>query len=627
MNRGTRILLGVFLGLLVVVLAVAWWPRNHGGAELRIPGWGSLQKTDKPEEEAPIDRIDIETAEGRVTLTRDGTTRKWTMSAPEGARADRYKVRQMLEVLKEDLVSVIPSVATKEDEKAYGLDDQNRIRVTWHRAGQPEVTLEIGSAQKEEKEGPPGAGDTFVRVAGDSRVWRVLERDLRRPFEGGLKALRDRRLLDFESGDVQAIEIRDPEAPDPEDREIRLVSEVQGSAEKAAEEGSESGKAPPKKDRTWRFEVPSGLAAGNVSAYVASLAGIYVQEYVDALPEGWRIDDQSFRITAVLEGGRQVEIRLSNLKDDQAFVQVSGVGGYGKVARYAHDQLRKHTGELRDTRLFGIPRDRVQAVEIRDGTSRVAIERAGNTWRSVVPAGLPLGRAAVEALLTDLETLKADAFLPPSARQGVQMGLEDPIVTVTVTTTDGGRRVLKVGAEKGSGSRYVALEPGGQVALLPGWSLARVRKGPEDLRQKTFFDFDQARVRRIEIAQADETLVLVDAGETAPGKRSWKAVKPREVTSLKDEAVGLVLGTVAGWTAKAIARDPAARKAVSGKPEVTVTAELDDGTRHTLRIYAEKKDGDPYGIAPDEPGFRDVVLVLNQWQVSQVRKRLADLQR
>ena len=625
MNRGTRILLGVFLGLLVVVLAVAWWPRGRGGADLRIPGWASVQKTEKPEEEAPIDRIDIETSEGRVTLVRDADTRKWTMSAPEGARADRYKVRQMIEVLKEDLVSVIPSVASKDDEKAYGLDEGNRIRVTWHRVGQPEVTLEIGAAQKDEKDGSPGAADTFVRVAGDPRVWRVLERDLRRPFEGGLKALRDRRILDFESGDVQAIEIRDPGAPDPEDREIRLVSEVREGTDQA--EGADPGKAPAKKERTWRFENPPGLAAGAVSAYVASLAGTYVQEYVDALPEGFRIDDQSFRVTAVLENGRRVEIRLSNLKDDQAFVQVSGVGGYGKVARYAHDQLRKHTGELRDTRLFGVPRDRIRAVEIRDGSSRVALERAGNAWRAVEPAGLPLGRAVVEALLTDLESLKADAFLPPSAWQGAQTGLEAPVVTVTVATADGGRRVLKVGAEKGSGTRYVAVEPSGQVALLPGWALGRIRKGPEDLRQKTFFDFDQARVRRIEIAQPEETLVLVDAGESSPGKRAWKALKPREAASLKDDAVGLVLGTVAGWTAKAIARDPAARKAASGRPEVTVTVELDDGSRHVLQVFGEKKDGDPYGIAPAEPGFRDVVLVLNQWQVSQVRKRLSDLER
>jgi len=625
MNRGTRLLLGVFLGLLVVVLAVAWWPRGRGGAELRIPGWGAQQKTEKPEEEAPIDRIDIESSEGRVTLVRDGTARKWTMSAPEGARPDRYKVRQILEVLKEDLVSVVPSAASKEDEKAYGLDEKSRIRVTWHPVGQPEVTLEIGTAQKEQEPGgAPGAADTFVRVPGDSRVWRVLERDLRRPFEGGLKALRDRRLLDFESGEVQALEIRDPGAPDPEDREIRLASEA---APEGAGKAEGDGKAPARKERTWRFEKPAGLAAGAVSAYVASLAGIYVQEYVETLPEGVRIDDQSFQVTAVLEDGRRVEVRLSNLKDDQAYVQVPGGGGYGKVARYVHDQLRKHTGELRDTRLFGVSRDQVQSVEIRDGSKRVALERAGNGYRATVPAGLPLGKAAVEALLTDLESLKADSFLPPSARQGIQPGLEDPLVTVTVTTKDGGRRVLKVGAEKGSGTRYVALEPAGELALLPGWALGRIRKGPEDLRQKTFFDFDQSRVRRIEVAQPEETLVLVDAGESAPGKRTWKAVKPREVSALKDEAVGLVLGTVAGWTAKAIAQDPSARKASSGKPEVTVTVELDDGSRHVLRIFGEKKDGDPYGVAPDEPGFRDAVLVLNQWQVSQVRKRLADLER
>lgn len=618
MNRKSRILLTIFAVLMAAVLAVSLWPRGRSAADLRVQGWSPGSKSDKADEECPFDRIEVDFGGTSAVLSR-GADRTWTMAPPAGARPDRYKVRQLADLLREDLVSVVPASPRAEDLKAFGLDDASRVRVTYVRPGAAPTVLDIGTVQK--PEGGTGEGDTFVRVAGDARVWRILGRDLRRPFEGGVKGLRDRKLFTFDAGDVTAIEIHDPAAPDAVDRQIRLVSEA------VPAEAPKEGQPEKKPERSWRFETPAGLATGDVRSFLAAVVGIYAQEYADALPEGVSISEDAFALTLALADGASVRLRLSPVKGDAAYLKVDGAEGFAKVAKYASDQLRKHTGDLRDRRLVAASRDAIQAVDLVDGGRRLAFQRDGNGFKALVPAGLPLGRSLVDSFLADLEGLKADAFLPSSQREGVDTGLDQPIVTVGVTTRDGGRRVLKVGADKGSGTRYVAIEGSDDVATLPAWALTRLRKGPDDLRNKTFFDFDPARLTRIEIAHPDETVALERASGTASPDRLWKAVKPSEATDLKTETVGTLVGTVAGFAAKSLATDPAARKAVAGKPDFTLTAVLADGSRHELKVFADKKDGDPYATASGEPGFRDAVLVLNAWQVKNVQKRLAELRK
>jgi len=199
-----------------------------------------------------------------------------------------------------------------------------------------------------------------------------------------------------------------------------------------------------------------------------------------------------------------------------------------------------------------------------------------------------------------------------------------------VRLKDGGTRVLKVGKEKDKGVFYAQVAGSADVVTLPQWMLSKVKKGPADLRNKRVFDFQEPDIASIELVHKDETVRLVREAAGADGKEpAWKATAPKEATGLKAEIVKTLATTLAGLTAKDFAADkaPAAVGLGASGQDLTVTVTLKDGSRHVLRVSAEKKDGDPYALATGEPGFQDVVLVLNQWQVSQVRKRLADLLR
>jgi hypothetical protein len=622
MDRKTKTLLYAFLALLVAVLAVTLWPKRTSEPGLKVAGWSAAKKVDKSDEEGPVDRIDVDVGGKKVTLARSDKAR-WTLTPPEGARADRYKVRQILDLFQGDVTSVVSSRVKDADLAAFGLDAAGRVAVTLYQGGVATTSLEIGQVQKPDKSEGPGEPDTFVRVPGQDRAWRVISKDLRRPFDDGVKGLRDRKLFDWDAGDVTALAMTDPGAADPVDREVVLASAVKAEASppKAGEKKDDHRKP----ERTWRFEKPAGLKMGDPKNYLASLAGLYATEFADALPDGATLPPDAWRIAATLDDGRKVGLAMSADLGDSAWVSVDGTPGFAKVSKYTADQLRKHSGDLRDKTVFGVDRADVTTVEIVDGGRRLVLDRVPPAaFKAVEPAGLPVSRTALDALMGEFETLKADAMLAPGAVAGVDTGLDAPAATITLKLRDGTRRILNVGKEKDKNVFYAALAGQPLVLTLPQWSLARIRKSPADLRNRKVFDFEENAIASVELALKDET-VRLEPTDGAPGKAAWKATAP-QAADLKAETVRTLVSTLTGLTAKDFAADRTVKTAgLAGGQDFQVTVTLKDGSRHAVRVSAEKKDGDPYAVAPTEKDFRDTVFTLNQYQVRNLQKRLAEL--
>lgn len=617
MNRTTKILLGTFVALLVAAAGAALWPKKGAGPDLLVAGWGPGTKLDKAEEEGPIDRIELAIGKDKVVLARAG--RDWTMTPPDGARADKYRVRQILEAFREDVSSVVSSRAKPEALKSFGLDDEARVSVTLSAGGAVRTAIEVGALQKPDA-GPAGPaaggeGDTFVRVPGSDRVYRVIGKDVRRPFEGGIQAIRDKKLFGWEGADVAGITIRHPAATEVVDREVVLASDEKPAA--AADEGE--GGAAKKPERVWRFETLAGLAAGDVRSFANNLAALYAQEFADKLPDGVAIGPDAYRVSVQLADGKEVEIAVSEVANDAAWLHVTETPGYAKVAKHTAEQIRKKVGDLRDKTIFGVKREDIRGVRIVDGDKRVAFERDGNGFKAIEPAGLAIGRTAVDTLLGDLETLKADTIVAASALAGTDPGLAAPAVTVTVRTKEGVEKTLSVGREKDKGVFYARLSGNDEVVTIAQWMLGKVRKSPSDLRNRKVFDFEASAIDAVELVHKDET-TRIERKTDKP--EEWRGTSPKVEETLKAETVKTLLSSLGGLTVKDFAAD---RKPGSAKPDLTVTVTLKDKSRHVLQIGPEKKDNDPYATAPGEKGFSGTVFVLNQYQVKNFQKRLAEL--
>lgn len=615
MKRKTLVLLGIFVGLLVVVSVVKLWPQRSAGPDLRLAGWGSGEKVEKAEEEGPVDKIVIE-AEGTKTTLRREKKDKWLMEPPAGARADKWKVRQIVEAFRDGLSSVVSSRVSPDTLAAFGLDEKSAIKLTLYRGESVFAAVEIGSVQKPED--GVGEGDTFVREPGSDRVYRIIGKDLRRPFEAGIKGLRDKRVNDFESDDVVEITLKNPRAQAELDKLIVLKSEpkVQPQGEAEAEEKKE------KKEREWRFEKPQGIKAGNIKSFAATIASLYAQEYVDSLPEGVAIGDDAVEIEVVLEDGRRVKMRVSEVKDESAYVAIEGVPGYAKVSKYTAESLAKKVSDLRDKAIFGVKKEDIVRVSISDGGSRVEVVRQGEGWRAAEPAGLPVGKAQMDMLVRDIETLQAKDILDP-AQVSEDTGLSSAKTIVSVTTRDGKVLTLRIGREieKEKGTFYAGLSGSREILTIASWMAQRVKKGPKDLRNKTIFDFTADRIKTIEIVRADETLKL----ERKEGDK-FRATAPQVVEDLKEDAVRTLVNTLAGLTAKEIVEGKKRENVgLAGKAKVEVAVVLEDGSRHVLRISEQNQSGDPFAEAPTEPDMKGAVFTLNQYQVRNFDKRLEEL--
>jgi len=608
MNRKTKMLLVIFLAMLTVVVIFKVWPDEGAGPGLNLPGWSQGREVDKAEINGPIDRVVVATSDGEVTLERVSED-KWSMSPPKGAGADRFKVRRILESFREDLTSVMSSEATGDDLESFGLDAENRITVTLFKKEEEVSSLEIGAVQKPEKGHVDG--DTFVRIPGDDTVYRLIGRDLRRPFDKGVKGLRERRVFVWETEDVIGIDIDNPSASNSVDQRIELRSRDTG------DEG----------DGEWRFVKPDRFEAGDIKSYVRTISSLYAQEFIEELPEGVDFDEGTYRVLVMLEDGKTVSFTLSAAVDDAAYLRVDGAQDYAKLSKHTAESVRKGLADLRDKSVFGVSQEEILKVDVNSEGKRLAFTRAGDGFRCLVPSGMPLGESQVDTFLRDVERLKAKDLLTDIDVKGEDTGLGRPKTTVTVTTMQGDVMTLRVGNEKDGGASYATVSGSADVMTIAGWSLKKLTSKPLDMRNKKLFAFEADSMRTVEIARDDETVVLVrEPAEEDGDEPVWKATEPRESDDLAEDKVRTLVNTLAGFTVKGFAMDERpAGVGLDGGAAIRVTVTLDDGSKHELKVSGEKKDNDPYGASATEPDFKGLVFTLNQYQVKNFDKRLAEL--
>lgn len=607
MNGKVKVLLGVFLLLLAVVAGVRWWPKPQA-PELRLSGWGPGLRTEKADEVAPIDRIEI--AIGQDTGVLERGAEGWRLTPPEGATADRAKVRQILDGFRENLVSVLGS-PTAGSEATFGLDPDHRIRVTLRQGESIAIDLEVGAVRKPES--GTGPGDTFVRVPGTDRAWRIPDRDLRRPLQDGIPGLRDRRILPFAADRVTAITVSHPDAANPLDR--RIVLESTSAQTDAAEPPSETPKA-----RQWRIVSPQGQAAGDVHRLTSALDTLRAQEWANTLPDGVDLGPDAFGIEATLDDGTRWTLHVSTPGDGGAWLRADDVPGYARIPKHTAQALRLRLGDLRDKQVFGLTPDRIASIALDDGPRRWHFTRKGNDFESLSPLDLPLGRAQIEALFGDVARLRAESWMPRDEAREAGAMPSDPAAQLTVWATDGSRQVLHLGNPGDGGKVWAWRDDDPDTATIASWILERIRQDAESFRNRVVFPFAAPDISRIRIEHPDEVVTLV-AGQGNDGDTTGFTLDG-EATPPKPEAVLSLVSTLAGLSARSF---PLNAPRLSGRADLRLVVTLRDGSGHELRIAGKDADGNPYGIAPSAAGFRPTVFTLSPHQVDQMRIRKADL--
>ena len=177
----------IILFLIIAALVFYLVSRKGNRIQYEIPELNEVAAAD-------ISGIVIQGAEKKLSLSRKEG--QWVIE-PEKYTADSYKVEKMLDFLaKPELVTV---VSDSKDYMRYGLDEKKRVSIKAMSGESFIRTVEAGYQAD-------AHGFTFVKIENDSRVFHA-KGDLRDIFTTDMSEIRDKKVVFFESEDINSVEL------------------------------------------------------------------------------------------------------------------------------------------------------------------------------------------------------------------------------------------------------------------------------------------------------------------------------------------------------------------------------------------------------------------------------------
>jgi hypothetical protein len=521
----------------------------------------------------------------------------WTLTQPVQADADNDKADDLAgDLSRLEVVEYVDDEPTPEDvEKKYGLTTPRFVvDLGFTGPGAKPRKLEVGAA----REGKPEA---YARLDGAGSVF-AIPNSLVESLDRGAVALLPLELWSTTSDRVTAVEIRRGE-----DETYKLTQE--GSDWKL----------------TGPFEAPASFA--EVQPLLTAVANVRAEKY-DALtpdPEKHGLDKPTLRVSTTYKESKpgeppQEAVVMRTLVVGKETAPDAGSryatleGGPGAVFVLPDPLVREADkpalGRL-DRRLLSLDPARITRVEIDGPTpdtsvtlTRSADDPAG--WKAE-GADFALDRPTVDALLFT-------AARPPVSRlaaygpavRWADFGLEKPEYTVTVTL-EGDKPVthaVKLGKAEPSGERYVRVDDGPAVGVLPARDAEALARGKLDFADRTMLTFDPAQLTAISRKKGQDELELTETG------LNWEVTKPAKqkadretVESLADQ-LGRLRAVKVAAVAPADLGEPFGLKEPAAT--VTLTVGTDKPETKVLRIGnpvdPEKPDGDRYAVAENKDG-------------------------
>jgi hypothetical protein len=333
-----------------------------------------------------------------LTLQR-GEDDKWSFGAPVTVPADSSSIgflAQSAASLEAD--RVVEENVT--DWKPYGLDD-------------PAMTLEVklkdGTSHRVlfGKETPTGSA-LYVRLDGDPRLFTAYTY-AKTSFEKEVFDLRDKKLLHLAS-----------------DKVSRIVVDSGGRSIEFGKSGESS----------WQILKPQPMRADNFT--VGDLArAVENAEMVSVVAEGDpsapKIDFSKplATVEAVDEGGTHT---LTLAKEgEKYYARSSDLEGAYEVSSTLAESLNKKLEDFRNKKLFDFGFAEVAKLQLRDGETRVAVEKKDDKWVLASEGGRELASSKVQTLIDSLRNLAATSFTSDSAADQSKYGVNNPAIEAEVT--------------------------------------------------------------------------------------------------------------------------------------------------------------------------------------------------
>ena len=195
------------------------------------------------------------------------------------------------------------------------------------------------------------------------------------------------------------------------------------------------------------------------------------------------------------------------------------------------DEARKNAEKI----FPGFDREAVTAIRIEGGTTPVRLEKTGEVWRLREPLDFPADSSAVSSALGSIANLSADRRLAADEADPAAYGLDQPTVTVRLTTADGSELVLEVGDELPLASKR-ALQVGDsdEIVIASGWFVNDLDRDIDEWRSREVVKVLADQVASIDIEAGPDHIRAVHVNDT------WKLLLPLEDIADSDHLRNLV---------------------------------------------------------------------------------------
>ncbi|MEP6669476.1 MAG: DUF4340 domain-containing protein [Chthoniobacter sp.] len=457
----------------------------------------SQEATDRAGRVVQFDRdkitgITIKNTETKIDLRKkDGA---WFIEAPVKDRADSMAVNQLFttaESLKSEDSIPTDKDGGKDMLKDFGLTSSD-TRLTFTGGDKP-VELILGKDAAVE-------GKIYVRLD-DSKTAHVIGNDLKTQISKKVDEFRDHKLTDVIATQVNKVQFKTAAG------EIELA----------------------KKDQHWSLDKPfkargndqkvgdliSQAANAQVDSFVtdtSNLASFGLQE-----PRGtFSFSTEGSKEPVVLQIGKALE------KDkEKIYVKVSTRNAVLVVPKTVEALLDTKPNDVRDRNLVRFTSDIVDRINIESpGKEKIVLARKGESWvRKSEGKDVPINVAAATRLMSELQSAQVVNFAADVATELPKYGLDQPSVTVTLSsyssentaeTKAGEKPIVSILFGKIEGDNvYAKLDDEPFVVSIPRGFLSFAMTDPLQWQELTVYKNKPEDITALEIAREGQpTLTL-----------------------------------------------------------------------------------------------------------------------
>ncbi len=356
-------------------------------------------------EQAEVKALSLKIGPLRLRLERQ-EKKEWGITEPIQAKADPFKVPDLLRSLTQDQVKAFldkPPATLKN----LGLDPpQGEIRLTLESG--VEAALLLGRAEKKE-------GGMYARRKGEERVM-VLREEFFKELPKSVADLREKTLLALDREKVEQMELKSPKGR-------TLMAKVEGS---------------------WRIKEPEeGLADQRmIEDLLWEISGARVKEFVtdeakSLKPYGLHDPPVTVRLLDK-EGKPLTSLALNRVeKREGAYGRVGESKAVYLLEARLYEQLDKGPFDFRFRQLLSFETWDVGKLELSRDGQEILVEK----WKEHFELKKPKeGRAKYQAildLLNEIRNLKWQKLVAKESADLSRYGLDKPAATLTLTKTDG----------------------------------------------------------------------------------------------------------------------------------------------------------------------------------------------